>query len=66
MIAVDIAGNKHATKTLLGDMGVPVPKGYRIREEEEFEATLERVGFPASSNRSTEITVKERRSVSTI
>ncbi len=46
MIAVDIAGNKHATKTLLGDMGIPVPKGYRIREEEELEATLERVGFP--------------------
>lgn len=47
MIAVDIAGNKHATKTLLGDMGVPVPKGYRIRLEEELEETLERVGIPA-------------------
>jgi len=47
MIAVDIAGNKHATKTLLGDMGVPVPKGYRIREIDELEDVLERVGFPA-------------------
>ncbi len=47
MIAVDIAGNKHATKTLLGDMGVPVPKGFRIRDEEELADTLERVGFPA-------------------
>lgn len=47
MIAVDIAGNKHATKTLLGDMGVPVPKGYRIRDIDELEETLERVGFPA-------------------
>jgi cyanophycin synthetase len=46
MIAVDIAGNKHATKTLLGDMGVPVPKGYRIRDEEDLESTIERVGFP--------------------
>lgn len=46
MIAVDIAGNKHATKTLLGDMGVPVPKGFRIREEEELGDVLERVGFP--------------------
>ena len=46
MIAVDIAGNKHATKELLGDMGVPVPKGYRIRLEEDLEDT-ERVGFPA-------------------
>ncbi|MEQ1764648.1 MAG: cyanophycin synthetase [Pyrinomonadaceae bacterium] len=47
MIAVDIAGNKHATKKLLGDMGVPVPKGYRIRLEEELEDTLDSVGFPA-------------------
>jgi cyanophycin synthetase len=46
MIAVDIAANKHATKTLLGDMGVPVPKGYRIRALDELEATLDRVGFP--------------------
>ncbi len=47
MIAVDIAGNKHATKKLLGDMGVPVPKGYRIRNVEDLEETLESVGFPA-------------------
>jgi cyanophycin synthetase len=46
MIAVDIASNKHATKTLLGDMGVPVPKGFRIRDVEELESTVERVGFP--------------------
>ncbi len=46
MIAVDIAGNKHATKKLLGDMGVPVPKGYRIRNIEELEETVESVGFP--------------------
>ncbi|HMQ02645.1 MAG TPA: cyanophycin synthetase [Pyrinomonadaceae bacterium] len=47
MIAVDIAGNKHATKTLLGDMGVPVPKGYRIRDVEDLEETLKSVGYPA-------------------
>ncbi|HEY2865651.1 MAG TPA: cyanophycin synthetase [Pyrinomonadaceae bacterium] len=47
MIAVDIAANKHATKKLLGDMGVPVPKGYRIRDVEELEKTLESVGYPA-------------------
>ena len=46
MIAVDIAANKHATKTLLGDMGVPVPKGYRIREEEELEGVIGRIGYP--------------------
>ncbi len=46
MISVDIAGNKHATKKLLGDMGVPVPKGYRIRDIEELEETVDRVGYP--------------------
>ena len=46
MIAVDIAGNKHATKKLLGDMGVPVPKGFRIREIEELEKTVASVGYP--------------------
>jgi cyanophycin synthetase len=47
MIAVDIAANKHATKKLLGDMGVPVPRGYRIRNIDELERTLELVGYPA-------------------
>lgn len=47
MIAVNIAGDKHATKKLLGDMGVPVPKGYRIRDIDELEKTLESVGYPA-------------------
>ncbi len=46
MISVDIAGNKHATKKLLGDMGVPVPKGYRIRDIEELEEAVDSVGFP--------------------
>ena len=46
MIAVDIAGNKHATKKLLGDMGVPVPKGYRIRDEDELENVIGKIGYP--------------------
>jgi cyanophycin synthetase len=46
MIAVEIAGDKSATKKLLGDMGVPVPKGVRIRSEDEIEDALETVGFP--------------------
>lgn len=46
MISVDIAGNKHATKKLLGDMGVPVPKGYKIREIEDLEDTIDTVGYP--------------------
>ncbi|HVF29933.1 MAG TPA: hypothetical protein VNA22_03135, partial [Pyrinomonadaceae bacterium] len=47
MIAVDIAANKHATKKLLGDMGVPVPKGVRIRDEGELERSLASIGYPA-------------------
>jgi cyanophycin synthetase len=46
MIAVDIAGNKHATKGLLGEMGIPVPKGYKIREVDELDDAIKRVGFP--------------------
>ena len=46
MIAVDIAGNKHAAKKLLGEMGVPVPKGFSIRDEDELERTIESIGFP--------------------
>lgn len=46
MISVDIAGDKAATKKLLGDMGVPVPKGYEIRDEDDLERTVERVGYP--------------------
>ncbi len=46
MIAVDIAANKHATKKLLGDMGVPVPKGFRIRDEAELASTIQSVGYP--------------------
>ena len=46
MIAVDIAGNKKATKKILGDMGIPVPRGYMITEEDELEKTVNAVGFP--------------------
>ena len=46
MISVDIAGNKDATKKLLGEMGVPVPKGYKIREEDEIEGAVKSLGFP--------------------
>ena len=46
MIAVDLAGDKNATKKLLGDMGVPVPRGFKIRDEEELESTIKDVGYP--------------------
>jgi cyanophycin synthetase len=46
MISVEIAGDKNATKKLLGEMGIPVPRGFCIREEEELADTINRVGFP--------------------
>ncbi|MDQ2746385.1 MAG: cyanophycin synthetase, partial [Acidobacteriota bacterium] len=45
-ISTEIASNKAATKKLLGEMGVPVPKGFRIRHEDEVEETVKLVGFP--------------------
>jgi cyanophycin synthetase len=46
MIAVDIAANKHAAKKLLSEMGVPVPIGFSIRDEDELERTIESISFP--------------------
>ncbi len=48
MIAVDLASDKDATKNLLGSMGVPVPKGFRLTDEEEVERAVERLGFPVA------------------
>lgn len=48
MIAVDLASDKDATKKLLGSMGVPVPRGYQIVDEDEIETTVERLGFPVA------------------
>jgi cyanophycin synthetase len=48
MIAVDLASDKDATKRLLGSMGVPVPRGYQIMDEDELERVVERLGFPVA------------------
>lgn len=47
IIAADLAADKQATKELLQDMGIPVPKGYTVRRRSELAATIEDVGgFP--------------------
>ncbi len=46
MIAVSLASDKDATKKLLGSMGVPVPLGETIKNEEDIEDAVRRVGFP--------------------
>jgi cyanophycin synthetase len=48
MIAVDLASDKDATKRLLGSMGVPVPRGVQITDEDELEDAVERLGFPVA------------------
>lgn len=45
-IAVDIAGDKEETKTILGEAEIPVPRGVVIRKESDLEAATNRVGYP--------------------
>jgi len=45
-IAVDLACDKEETKDLLEQTGVPVPKGYILRQESTLKEILEKVSFP--------------------
>lgn len=44
ILAVELACDKEGTKTILGDAGVPVPKGTVIQYLDELEAAIEDVG----------------------
>ena len=46
LIAVEAAGDKDFTKQLLGDSGVPVPRGVVARSVDEALAAAKRLGFP--------------------
>jgi cyanophycin synthetase len=46
LIATDIAGNKQLTKSLLGDIGIPVPKGDIARTVDEAVEIAESIGYP--------------------
>lgn len=48
MIATDIASDKALSKKLLENMGVPVPKGYKIYNEDEIEETISAIGYPVA------------------
>ena len=48
MIAVDLASDKDATKKLLGSMGVPVPHGVQITDEDEIEDAIAAIDFPVA------------------
>ncbi|MFN3944701.1 MAG: cyanophycin synthetase [Allosphingosinicella sp.] len=45
-ISTDIAGDKHFTKRLLDESGVPVPKGVVVRDVEEAAKAARRLGWP--------------------
>ena len=45
-IAVDIACNKEATKKMLDDAAIPVPLGGLVRDVEELERVIHRIGYP--------------------
>ena len=48
IIAVDLACDKFATKQLLEEMSMPVPKGRTVTSESELARALEEVGFPVA------------------
>jgi cyanophycin synthetase len=45
-IAVDIAGNKNATKQLLTAANIPVPQGWVVNSVENLEEAINNIGFP--------------------
>ncbi len=45
-LGVEIAGDKDLTKRLLGDMGVPVPKGYVTDDEDDALRIARELGWP--------------------
>lgn len=46
LIATDLASDKDATKRMLDQMGVPVPRGVKLADESEIDDAIERIGFP--------------------
>jgi cyanophycin synthetase len=45
-IAVSLAGDKNATKQVLGMAGVPVPAGITLNSEEELAGAIAELGYP--------------------
>lgn len=45
-IAVELACDKEETKNLLEASEIPVPRGRIVRDEEELEATIKKIGYP--------------------
>lgn len=45
-LGVEIAGDKDMTKRLLGDAGIPVPKGFIAEDEDDALDVAEKLGWP--------------------
>lgn len=45
-IAVDLAADKHKTKEILFESGIPVPRGFSVNNIENFLFAIESLGFP--------------------
>jgi cyanophycin synthetase len=45
-LAVDIAGDKKLTTSLLGSAGLPVPRSEMVRTDDEAAAAARRIGYP--------------------
>lgn len=45
-IAVDIAGDKEDTKDLLEAAQIPVPTGKIVRDEEDLQSAIKKIGYP--------------------
>ncbi|MBL0966760.1 MAG: cyanophycin synthetase, partial [Blastomonas sp.] len=46
LIGAELAANKHAAKRLLGDIGLPVPRGEVVRDRPSAIAAARRLGWP--------------------
>lgn len=46
-LAVDSARDKHATRRVMGEVGLPTPRNYLIIEKSQVKEAGEKVGFPA-------------------
>ncbi len=47
-IGVEIADDKERTKEILSSMGIPVPKGYSVRDAEDASRMTTRIGYPVA------------------
>ncbi|SIR45977.1 cyanophycin synthetase [Pontibacter lucknowensis] len=43
---VENAGNKNATKLILEDAGIPVPRGHIVHDADELEEAVQELGYP--------------------